>query len=81
MTPEKGLSKHSNRRRSTVNLGVYGIWIVKVFTSGVKMGRNLIGCVVQVVETLALKYILAPFLQLFAPLKSTATTERTRQEC
>jgi len=48
------------------------------FTSGVKTGRNLIGCVVQVVETFALKYILAPFLQLFTPLKSTTITERTR---
>jgi hypothetical protein len=39
------------------------------FTSGVKIERNLIGCVVQVVETFALKYIFSAFLAIIRAFK------------
>jgi hypothetical protein len=42
---------------------------VNVFTSGVKIGRNLVGCIVQVVETLALKYIFSAFLVIIHAFK------------
>jgi hypothetical protein len=59
---------------STVNLGVEGISIVNDFTFGVKIARNRIGCVVQIGETLALKYVFNAFPAIIHAFK-------TRQEC
>jgi hypothetical protein len=57
----------------TVNLGVDGISIVNDFTFGVKIGRNRIGCVVQVEKTLALKYVFNAFLAIIHAFKIDST--------